>query len=168
MFGLGMPEILLILAIALMVIGPKKLPELAKTLGRAMGEFKRSAQDFKNSIDMETTVKDLKDIADPKIDLEGIIKNTDTKDDSTPNAESDAKAKDTAENKDEPEDKPKDKEGKSDKDTPKETSDAYDEYKDIKDDIEKDTVEDTDNTQAENISDTNESPDNKSQKNKND
>lgn len=58
MFGLGMPEILLILAIALIVIGPQKLPELAKTLGRAMGEFKRSAQDFKRSIDIETTIKD--------------------------------------------------------------------------------------------------------------
>ena len=55
MFGLGMPEILLILAIALMVIGPKKLPELAKTLGRAMGEFKNAAQDFKRSIDLEST-----------------------------------------------------------------------------------------------------------------
>jgi len=59
MFGLGMPEILLILAIALIVIGPKKLPELAKTLGRAMGEFKRSAQDLKRSIDMETTLQDV-------------------------------------------------------------------------------------------------------------
>lgn len=60
MFGLGMPEILLILAIALIVIGPQKLPELAKTLGRAMGEFKRSAQDFKRSIDMDTTLQDVK------------------------------------------------------------------------------------------------------------
>ena len=64
MFGLGMPEILMILAIALIVIGPKKLPDLAKTLGRAMGEFKRSAQDFKQSLDVETTVKDLTDIGD--------------------------------------------------------------------------------------------------------
>jgi Tat protein translocase TatB subunit len=68
MFGLGMPEILLILAIALIVIGPQKLPELAKTLGRAMGEFKRSAQDFKRSIDMETTLHDVtpsaKDVKD--------------------------------------------------------------------------------------------------------
>ncbi len=55
MFGLGMPEILLILAIALIVIGPQKLPELAKTLGRAMGEFKRSAQELKRSIDLEST-----------------------------------------------------------------------------------------------------------------
>lgn len=54
-----MPEILLILAIALIVIGPAKLPELAKTLGRAMGEFKKSAQDFKRSIDMETTLHDI-------------------------------------------------------------------------------------------------------------
>ena len=69
-----MPEILMILAIALIVIGPKKLPDLAKTLGRAMGEFKRSAQDFKQSLDVETTVKDMTDI-------EGITdkKNTDDK-----------------------------------------------------------------------------------------
>lgn len=61
MFGLGMPEILLILAIALIVIGPKKLPDLAKTLGRAMGEFKRSAQDLKDSIDVESTVREIDD-----------------------------------------------------------------------------------------------------------
>ncbi len=68
MFGLGMPEILLILAIALIVIGPKKLPDLAKTLGRAMGEFKRSAQDFKRSIDIDTTVTDIKDVEPPEGD----------------------------------------------------------------------------------------------------
>jgi Tat protein translocase TatB subunit len=71
MFGLGMPEILLILAIALIVIGPKKLPELAKTLGRAMGEFKRSAQDFKRSIDMETTLHDIKSSATDMTDITG-------------------------------------------------------------------------------------------------
>ncbi len=53
MFGLGMPEILLILAIALIVIGPKKLPELARTIGRALGEFKRAAQELKASVDLE-------------------------------------------------------------------------------------------------------------------
>jgi len=74
MFGLGMTEILLILAIALIVVGPKKLPELAKTLGKAMGEFKRSAQDLKRSMDIETTVND--DIDVPKTDLNKILNET--------------------------------------------------------------------------------------------
>jgi Tat protein translocase TatB subunit len=75
MFGLGMMEILMILAIALIVVGPKKLPELAKTLGRAMGEFKRSAQDLKRSMDVESIVKDI-DI--PKTDLKEIFNPTST------------------------------------------------------------------------------------------
>ncbi|HKK90646.1 MAG TPA: twin-arginine translocase TatA/TatE family subunit [Desulfobacteraceae bacterium] len=77
MFGLGMPEILLILAIALIVIGPKKLPELAKTLGKAMGEFKNAAQDFKRSIDIDSTVRDIKEPAESmKRDIEDAVKGT--------------------------------------------------------------------------------------------
>ncbi len=64
MFGLGMPEILLILALALIIIGPKKLPDLAKTLGKSMREFKGAAQDFKNSINMETSITDIDPPAD--------------------------------------------------------------------------------------------------------
>jgi len=90
MFGLGMPEILLILAIALIVIGPQKLPDLAKTLGRAMGEFKKSAQEFKRSIDVETTVKDIKDINLPKTDLKDILKEANTKEESGSPIKSDA------------------------------------------------------------------------------
>ena len=60
MFGMGMPEILLILAIALIVIGPKKLPDLAKGLGRALGEFKRATNELKSSMDIEPGLKDVK------------------------------------------------------------------------------------------------------------
>lgn len=62
MFGMGMPEILLILAIALIVIGPKKLPDLAKSIGRAMGEFKRASQELKDSFDIDPGLKDVKNV----------------------------------------------------------------------------------------------------------
>jgi TatA/E family protein of Tat protein translocase len=61
MFGMSMPEILLILAVALIVIGPKKLPDLAKSLGRALGEFKKATSDFKDSISMDSTLNEVKD-----------------------------------------------------------------------------------------------------------
>lgn len=60
MFGIGMPEMLLILAVALIVIGPKKLPDLAKSLGRALGEFKRATTDLKDSIESETQIGEVK------------------------------------------------------------------------------------------------------------
>lgn len=49
MFGIGFPELLLILAIALIVIGPKRLPDVAKALGRGLGEFKRATDEMKQS-----------------------------------------------------------------------------------------------------------------------
>ena len=72
MFGIGMPEMILILAVALIVIGPKKLPDLAKSLGKAMGEFKKATSDLKDSMQIDTELKEVKsafdDIAkdDPK------------------------------------------------------------------------------------------------------
>ena len=61
MFGIGMPEMLLILAIALIVIGPKKLPDLAKSIGRAMGEFKKATNEIKQSMEVDSSIKEVKD-----------------------------------------------------------------------------------------------------------
>lgn len=60
MFGIGMPEMLLILAVALIVIGPKKLPDLAKSLGRALGEFKKATNELKDSLQVDTELKEVK------------------------------------------------------------------------------------------------------------
>lgn len=60
MFGIGMPELLLILAVALVVIGPKKLPDLAKSLGKALGEFKRATNDLKQSIEKDTGLDEVR------------------------------------------------------------------------------------------------------------
>ncbi len=60
MFGIGMPEMFLILAIALIVIGPKKLPDLAKSLGRAFGEFKKATAELKETMELDTDFSDIK------------------------------------------------------------------------------------------------------------
>jgi Tat protein translocase TatB subunit len=61
MFGIGMPEMLVILALALIVIGPKKLPDLAKSLGRTMREFKKATSEFKETIQLESELSDVKE-----------------------------------------------------------------------------------------------------------
>ncbi len=60
MFGIGMPEMLLLLAVALIVVGPKKLPELAKSIGRSLGEFKKATRDIKESFDPDNELSDVK------------------------------------------------------------------------------------------------------------
>ena len=61
MFGIGMPEMLVILALALIIIGPKKLPDLAKSLGRAMREFKRATNEFKETIQLDSEISEVKE-----------------------------------------------------------------------------------------------------------
>ena len=54
MFGsIGLPELLLILVLALLIFGPKKLPDLGRTLGRSLAEFKKASNDLKRSLEEE-------------------------------------------------------------------------------------------------------------------
>ncbi|OEU49987.1 MAG: hypothetical protein BA871_04770 [Desulfuromonadales bacterium C00003096] len=60
MFGIGLPELLLILALALIVLGPDKLPQLARQIARYMGKLKRASEELKSQLDIESLEKDTK------------------------------------------------------------------------------------------------------------
>ena len=53
MFGLGVPELIFILVLALLIFGPKRLPEIGRTLGRGMSEFRKASNDLKRTINVE-------------------------------------------------------------------------------------------------------------------
>jgi sec-independent protein translocase protein TatB len=101
MFGIGMPEMLLILAIALIVIGPKKLPDLAKSLGRAFAEFRRATSEIKESLeiddgdlkDIKTSLNDMRDELKEAVDI-----NIDAKPKNHSNSISDEKENDPRSN----------------------------------------------------------------------
>lgn len=57
MGSLGMPEILMILVIALIIFGPRKLPELGKTLGQSLAQFRRASEDFKRQWEDEVVME---------------------------------------------------------------------------------------------------------------
>jgi TatA/E family protein of Tat protein translocase len=62
MFGsVGMPELLIILVIALIIFGPRKLPELGRSLGKSLGEFKRASNELRNTLEEEVRIEEQKD-----------------------------------------------------------------------------------------------------------
>src|SRR5262245_39744029 len=62
MFGsVGMPELLIILVIALIIFGPRKLPELGRSRGKSLGEFKRASNELRNTLEEEVRVEEQKE-----------------------------------------------------------------------------------------------------------
>ena len=61
MFGIGLPELIIIFVVALVVFGPKKLPDLAKSLGKGLAEFKKASDELRTSVES--------DLSDLKVDL---------------------------------------------------------------------------------------------------
>jgi len=74
MFGMGMPEIIMILAIALIVIGPRKLPDLGRSLGRALREFRKATTEFKSSLNIDDDMGEVRrNFADLNADLKSTL-----------------------------------------------------------------------------------------------
>src|SRR5215210_4074785 len=69
MFGsLGVSELLLIFAVVLIVFGPRRIPEIGRTLGKFMGEFRKATDDLKNTIEREVRLEELKKITPPSLE----------------------------------------------------------------------------------------------------
>jgi sec-independent protein translocase protein TatA len=62
MFGsIGMPELVVIFFLALIIFGPRKLPELGKSLGRSLNEFRRASNELRNSLEEEVRLEERRD-----------------------------------------------------------------------------------------------------------
>jgi sec-independent protein translocase protein TatA len=58
--SIGIPELILIFVVALLLFGPKKLPDIGRTIGKAMGEFRRASNDLKHSLEEEVAADELR------------------------------------------------------------------------------------------------------------
>lgn len=56
--SIGMPELIIILTLALIIFGPRKLPELGRSLGKSLGEFKRASHELRNTLDEEIRIEE--------------------------------------------------------------------------------------------------------------
>jgi TatA/E family protein of Tat protein translocase len=85
MFGsIGMPELIIIFVIALIIFGPRKLPELGKSLGRSLNEFKKASNDLQNTLEQEIKLEEQKEAAARKAEAEPPAPSSITPDTSAP------------------------------------------------------------------------------------
>ena len=73
MFGIGMPEMIVIFVVALIVFGPRRLPDLAKSLGKAVREFRNATSELKSAVNLDSDVKDIRHVLD---DVKANVRNT--------------------------------------------------------------------------------------------
>jgi len=57
-----MPELILIFVVALLLFGPRKMPQIGRSIGRAMGEFRRASNEFKRTIEDEVAADDIREV----------------------------------------------------------------------------------------------------------
>ena len=63
MFGpLGMPEIIMIFIVGLLLFGPRKMPQLGRSIGRALGEFRRASNEFKRTVEDEVAAEEIRSV----------------------------------------------------------------------------------------------------------
>lgn len=82
MFGIGIWELMVIMALALIVIGPNKLPDLARALGKGLAEFKKASQEIKDSFNLDEEISTIKNdtidtISDFKDSIESVENDSD-------------------------------------------------------------------------------------------
>ncbi len=88
MFGsIGFPELLVILTIALLIFGPKKLPEVGRSIGKALREFRKTSDEIRGKIEEEIQAEEFREMKKDIDDLTDIYDQTDTPKDIVPKSE---------------------------------------------------------------------------------
>jgi len=67
-----MPEVILIFVVALLLFGPRKMPQIGRSVGRALGEFRRASNDFKRTIEDEVSADELREVQQDLADIKNV------------------------------------------------------------------------------------------------